>query len=212
MNSLLDIHTHGKGFGIHNCSPEEFEGSLRGYYSLGIHPWYINKYKGKLPLKELFAFAKDLKVLAIGESGLDKLCGVPMSEQIEVFKKHISLSENLNKPLIIHQVKCIDELLLLHKQLKPHSPWVIHGFRGKPAQVQQFVSHGFYLSFGELFNPQSLMLTPVERMFIETDESLLPIEDILQKVATCKDVDKNELKSQIEKNVQQIFISCSKEH
>jgi len=205
MNSLIDIHTHGAGHGIRNCSPQQYKSDSQGWFSLGIHPWNINKYDGQLPWNLLYDASFKSNVLAIGESGLDKMCGVPMSVQMDVFIKHIHLAEKADKPLIIHMVKSLEELLLLRKQLKPHCPWIIHGFRGKPAQVQQIISHGLFLSYGEYYNPQSVALTPIEKMFIETDESSLPIEDILEHIASCKRMDVEELRLHFEENVCKVF-------
>lgn len=205
MNIPLDIHTHRQGSGIQNCYPEDFIPNAEGWYSVGIHPWKISKYHGQLPWEQLHTCAVASNVLAIGETGLDKLCGVPMPLQIEVFSKHILLAESVNKPLVIHLVKSIDELLQLRRQLKPRCPWVVHGFRGKPAQVQQLVSHGLYLSYGEFANPQSVALTPLGKMFVETDESSLPIDSVLRQVAVYKGMSPVDLKAQLEENVRQVF-------
>ena len=45
---------------------------------------------------------------------------------------HISISERLSKPLILHIVKAYPEIIALRKSLRPAQPWIIHGFRGKP--------------------------------------------------------------------------------
>lgn len=52
------------------------------------------------------------------------------------------------KPLVIHLVKAVDELLKVKRDLRPSNPWIIHGFRGKAALAEEYLKHGFYLSFG----------------------------------------------------------------
>ena len=70
-------------------------------------------------------------MLAVGEAGLDKLAEAPLTLQIEVFEYQARLAEEANKPLIIHLVKAVDELLKLKQKIQPVKPWIIHGFRGK---------------------------------------------------------------------------------
>ena len=77
----------------------------------------------------------------------------------------------LDKPLVIHLVKAMSELLKLKQQIKPANPWIIHGFRGKAALAEECLRHGFYLSFGEKYQEEALRITPAGRLFLETDES-----------------------------------------
>ena len=67
------------------------------------------------------------------------------------FEYQARLSVELGKPLVIHLVKAMSELLKLKQQIKPANPWIIHGFRGKPALAEECLRHGFYLSFGEKY-------------------------------------------------------------
>ncbi|MCC8152991.1 MAG: TatD family hydrolase [Tannerellaceae bacterium] len=103
------------------------------YWSIGIHPWYISGEKQQW--QELLESVKCKNVVAIGEAGLDKMSGSPMERQIDIFKKQAFLSEELQKPLLIHCVKAWDELLVVKKQVQPEMPWIIHGFRGNPLQA-----------------------------------------------------------------------------
>ena len=49
----------------------------------------------------------------------------------------------------------------------------------KPEQAVQLLKKGFYLSFGEYYPDETMQIVPDERLFLETDDSLLDIEDIL---------------------------------
>ena len=104
------------------------------------------------------------------------------------------------KPLVIHCVKAWDELLASHRNLKPETPWLVHGFRGKKElALQQLLSKGMYLSFWFDFvlRPESaelLRFLPKERIFLETDGADVDIKDIYNKVAndlgiTCKGIE-----------------------
>lgn len=148
-----------------------------GYsYSVGIHPWNILTLTPR-DLRLLRALAADPRVLAIGECGLDPKITHPadisrnriLAAQTELLKIHFDLSESLRKPLLLHIVRAFPEIIALKKQWRPTRPWIIHGFRGKPQLARELLAHGFHLSFGLRYNPDSLALTPPSRLLRETD-------------------------------------------
>ena len=120
----VDIHTHRRpqvpGTAIVNCFPESFVPQTEGWYSVGIHPWYIASFAASLnDSKARFEELLDHpQVLAVGEAGLDKLAEAPLTLQIEVFEYQARLAEEANKPLIIHLVKAVDELLKLKQKIQ----------------------------------------------------------------------------------------------
>lgn len=187
--TLLDIHTHQlsstSGKVIINCYPEDFSPCNNEIYSVGIHPWKAGNASDAL-FSKLSEYAHHEQVVAIGEAGIDKLTDTPLSIQIDVFKKQALLAETVKKPLIIHAVKAMDELVKLKREINPKQPWIIHGFRGKKEVADVFLKHGFYLSFGEYFHPKTVQSIPIERLFIESDESTLSIEEIYQKIADTR--------------------------
>ena len=157
-------------------------------------------------MQQLSKLATAENVKAIGECGIDKLkSGASVETQIETLKAHIRLSEQLKKPLILHIVKGQDIIMRLHKETRPTQAWIIHGFRGKEALAKEFIQHGFYLSFGACYQEEALRSVPVERLFIETDESELSIEDIYLRVAQSRGMDLKELTESIKKNVERVF-------
>ena len=154
----VDIHTHRlppvPGTAIANRYPDTFVPEAGAWYSVGIHPWHIPATITPVVRNEmnvLASLAGHPQVLAIGEAGLDKLADAPMAVQIKVFEYQARLSVELDKPLVIHLVKAMSELLKLKQQIKPANPWIIHGFRGKAALAEECLRHGFYLSFGEKY-------------------------------------------------------------
>ena len=103
---LYDIHTHqvfleDNDDPYHSCIldvyPLEFEVTKETYkrhaFSCGIHPWYSEDSDNQM--KYLIEIAPDPRIVAIGETGLDKLKGPSFEVQIPVFK-NIS---NCPKPL-----------------------------------------------------------------------------------------------------------------
>ena len=178
----IDIHTHDKSRkdAIINIYPHEqlIDGA---YHSVGIHPWHTVDIDSST-IEKLSTLAAHPQVVAIGETGLDALKGASIEKQIEIFKLHISLSEQVKKPLIIHCVKAFNEIITIKKQLKPSMPWIIHGFRGKPQLAQQLLNNGFYISLGEKFNPETASIIPIDRLLFETDESTLNINKIIDSI------------------------------
>lgn len=131
--------------------------------------------------------ADSSRITAIGECGLDRLRGADIKRQEHLFARHIRLSEQLRKPMIIHCVRAFDRLLHMHREYRPHQLWIVHGFRGKPQLASQLVDNGIAISLGERFNPQTANIIPAGYLFFETDESLLPIQEIKSKITAAMD-------------------------
>lgn len=209
---LKDIHTHRLGlypetqllscsFQNHSCICLQQAFHL----SVGIHPWYITEDDYSKQVKWVEDMLKDSRVLALGEGGLDKLCSTPMRLQEQAFRCLIEFSEVHRLPLIIHCVKTTAEILRLKKEYKPVLPWIIHGFRGKPQQAIEYLRHGFYLSYGEKFSIEALKQTPLERLFLETDESRVPIDELYQRVAAHKEISLQKLEDSVFENINRVF-------
>ena len=176
------------------------------YFSAGIHPWYISNHDVETQFTVLHRLIGDYRLLAIGEAGLDKLTSTPMEEQQKIFKRQVEWSEEYELPLIIHCVKAMDELLAIRKKMNPLQPWVWHGFRGKAHQAKQLIDADFYLSFGVHYAEEALADVPVDRLFIESDESSFDIEDILQRVSLSRGVEAEELWNKLHENIASVFL------
>lgn len=193
---ILDIHTH------HSVPQPEGVVSLRvskegeSYllepeqaYSVGIHPWdtVADAIESRFPLLE--TLASQPGVVAIGEAGIDLNVGGPLFRQLQIFRNHVELSEELQKPLIIHNVKGHDIIIGAHRDLHPAQKWAIHGFRQKPEVAQMFLRAGFYLSFGAVFNPETLAAMPADRILAETDDSELSIHEVIKRLSEVRGED-----------------------
>ncbi|MDE5687289.1 MAG: TatD family hydrolase [Paramuribaculum sp.] len=179
MSELIDCHTHNPDStdGIICVSPDFSAFSPGKVYSVGIHPWDTSD-SLKMDFQALERSASHEQVVAIGESGLDRLRGASLDVQTQVFVRHIELSEFLRKPLIVHCVRCSAELLGLRRRLGPVMPWIYHGFSGKPELARQLTRAGILLSFGERGNVESFHGVPSECVLLETDNSSVSIDDI----------------------------------
>ena len=209
---FFNIHTHSlvhPESEILAQSPDLFPSDkLPVYTSIGIHPWFLTEENAESQWKALQKQVSHPSVLAIGEGGLDKLKGPDMELQVKILKQQVALSEEKSLPLIIHCVKEFNELIQLKKELRPHQPWIIHGFRGKEALAIDCIRHGFYLSYGEHFQENALKATPQEKLFIETDESEVPVQEIYQSIALVHGIGLQELMESVKKNVKEVFFKA----
>ena len=120
-NFLLDIHAHHDnglpGEAIINLSPGDYFIKPDRWYSVGIHPWRTNQ-SLDLDLDQLTLLYKHPQVLAIGETGFDRLKNFNLKVQMDMFKLHHILANETHKPLILHMVHALDLVLKMKKQFK----------------------------------------------------------------------------------------------
>jgi TatD DNase family protein len=215
----IDIHVHGgtPASGIFILEslmaheeklPEDVSGVA---YTFGIHPWFLNEDNHKQLIISVENSVNHPGIIAIGEAGFDRLRGPSIELQRLVFEEQIAISEETEKPVVIHCVRAWDELLSVQKRLKPKMPWLVHGFRGNVALATQLLSKGMYLSFWFDFVLRSesrdlLRHIPADRIFLETDGADIDIRTIYDKVATDLDLSVVELKSIILKNFKTCLI------
>jgi TatD DNase family protein len=179
--------------------------------TLGLHPWFISKEScyDNLSILEKIIFEKS--IYAIGECGLDKLIDIDYNLQIELFKSQILLSEKYKLPLIIHQVKAHEDILKIKREMNPKQPWIIHGVRLKWNIANELLNAGMYLSFGhhllksEPHLIETLLQTPLDKIFLETDNSAIAIDDIFVKAAEIKSMEVTTLKEIVYQNFKTVF-------
>ena len=181
-------------------------------YAVGLHPWYIDTNDREVT-NLLFAKVRQLasrkKVVAIGETGLDNMVAKSAGDysyQQELFISHIQLSEEVQKPLIVHCVKAWNDILQIRRSIQPSMSWIIHGFRGKESLARQLIGAGLYLSFGPRYNREALQATwEQRRLFLETDDSPLDIRDVYRQVANELNINEQELSKTIETMIASII-------
>lgn len=203
---IKDIHTHriDAREAVISVNPWEFNPVEGLYYSVGIHPWQVGR-AAEADFDRLAECATSGNVLMIGECGIDKLRGGDLPMQMSVLERHIALSEQVCKPLVLHCVRASNELCRLRRVLRPRMPWVVHGFRGNARVASQLLDAGFYLSYGERFNPEALAITPADHLLAETDESLLPIDEIHRRLAASRQIEVDEFVRNVEEVVKELL-------
>jgi len=213
---FINIHTHQKNnYSQQNCwnlinKHDRFdETNTLSYYSLGIHPWHIDIQKIKDDLSSLKMACHNPNVLAIGECGLDKICEVSFKLQQDVFKEQILWANEIAKPLIIHCVRAYEDVLQMLIDNENIMPVIFHGFNKNETIAQKIIQSGYYISFGKDITKIELekiiIAIPLDKIFLETDDSDICIEDIYKEFYRIRNIPKPQLILQIQKNLKTFF-------
>jgi len=201
LYAIVGVHPHHadkKDLGIENDE-------VRGDASGGTHQGGLSANEGALVegnegqdpdgwLKNLEALAKQPKVVAIGEIGMDYFRYqsngvVDPTLQKEIFEEQIALAHRVNLPIQIHNRhagKDVLEILKHHQSLlKRDNPGMFHCFAGDIEVLRGALDLGFYIGFdGNITYPglapgESTSLidianaTPMDRILTETDSPFL---------------------------------------
>ena len=215
--NFIDIHTHTTksrdnliqiiNLNLESPCPEQ------GFYSYGIHPWALDNvdFQTEKALQTLEEKLKLPQVLTLGEAGLDKMHKASFERQIELFERQIELSEALQKPMILHDVRSHNEIIALRKKHKAQQPWIVHGFSGTEQDIKQLIGQGIYLSVGEsLLHPErkinkSFKFIDLDYLFLETDMAEISVEMIYKAAANLLEMDIVSLQKQIFANFARLF-------
>ncbi len=222
VSTLIDV----------GCDPTQWEGTLalcrehkNIYCALGIHPNDVYDVSEE-QWATLATLARDAKVVAIGETGLDYHYDRSRTEaQKTAFVRHAELAQALNKPLIVHCREAYQDMFPLLEGLGSSVRGVIHCFSGGLAEAEQLTKAGWYLGIdGPVTYPKSQTLcdvvrsVPLERLLLETDCPYLPpqqyrgqrnepayLPQIAAKIAELKDIAAEEVGRITTKNAQTLF-------
>lgn len=154
------------------------------YAAVGVHPHDAKK-MDDITLSLLKALAKEEKVKAIGEIGLDYYYdNSPREIQKKWFRKQIQLAKSLGLPIIVHDRDAHDDTLRILKEEDAFSTGVLlHCFSGSAEMARQYVDLGAYISiagpvtFKNAKKPKGVAkVVPLDRLMIETDAPYLTPE------------------------------------
>jgi TatD DNase family protein len=150
------------------------------FASVGVHP---DEQNGHDPsVEEIVHLANDVRVVAIGETGLDyfRIKG-DMTWQQERFRRHIRAARITHKPLIVHtREAAADTIRVLQEEGADTVGGVMHCFTESWETARSALDLGFYISFSGIVtfkNAQALRAVaakvPADRLLVETDAPYL---------------------------------------
>lgn len=144
------------------------------YAVVGIHPTDITGYDEKLE-GELEALARDERVLAIGEIGLDyHWMTEPKEKQKEIFRRLMELAKKVGKPVVIHTRDATSETLDILKEY-PDVRGIVHCYPGSYESAREIMNN-YYFGIGGVLTfknskklKEAVEAIPLDRLIVETD-------------------------------------------
>lgn len=211
---FVDVHTHSikidslavQVFNILNTSFADVSNTK--YYSLGLHPWYVNEAIIEKQWQGLMHSHLIHQAVAIGECGLDAVYQVNYKFQLNVFERQIVLAQELQKPLIIHCVRAVQDCLRLLSDV--NVPVVFHGVNFAYDKVKRILDAGYFCSFGKALFDSKIVKEyfphlPLQQIFFETDDGDIQIQDVYLQACLLNKIDVESLKSLIFDQFKTVF-------
>ncbi|MCB2291262.1 TatD family hydrolase [Clostridium sp. CS001] len=146
------------------------------YSAVGIHPEHADMVNDKV-IEELRNLARNPKVRAIGEIGLDYYYEENPSREIqkEVFRLQMNLAKELKMPVVIHDRDAHKDTLDILKEF-PEVIGVVHCFSGSIEFAKECLKLGYYIGFTGVItfkNAKKIIevaqIVPMDRILVETD-------------------------------------------
>ncbi len=152
------------------------------YAAVGIHPNYCHE-AIESDWESICKLATNHRVVAIGETGLDRYWDYASFDlQQTWFARHIELSYQLQKPLVIHQRDCESDILMMLSKNQQNGKvlGIMHSFCGSLEAAEQCLAWGMYISFSGMVTfkksetlRELVRKIPLDRLLIETDSPYL---------------------------------------
>lgn len=192
------------------------------YATVGFHPESLSE---KMNLDSFEKLAKNPKVVAIGEIGLDYYRANDENTkklQKELLRKQIEIAKKVNKPVVFHVRDAGDDLL---EEVKPLLPFkaVVHCFSSSWKRAQKYLDMGLLISFTGIITysdqlDKAVKNIPLDKIMIETDAPYLApiphrgkrnepayVKHIAQKIADIKGISFEEVEGQTTKTAKEFF-------
>jgi len=156
------------------------------YTAVGIHP-HEAKDGDAAALSELRRLAKQNRVVAVGETGLDFHYNFSQQpDQARVFAAHLDIAKETGLPVVVHSRNAFDETVaILDHSSGGLKGVVFHCFSGSAEQARQLLDRGYYLSFTGVVTFKNAQATraaaqvvPLDRLMIETDAPYMSPEPV----------------------------------
>jgi TatD DNase family protein len=222
----------------------KFKGGI--WAAVGIHPIHLDKKTVHIDSEELdiktngedydaekyLKLAKDEKVLAIGEIGLDyhhfseeeNNIEELKKKQKEVLIKFIQLANKVNKPVILHCWDAYEDLLEILKEHPADKKGIVHSFISSYKIANQFIELGYkiglngIITYGESYD-RLIREIDIKNIVIETDCPYLTprplpkekrneplfVKLVAEKIAQIKEISAEEVARITTENAQKIF-------
>lgn len=197
------------------------------FWAYGVHPEGAEKYLSanirdlearKGDLERLIKKKTDIKLVAIGEVGLDYHYEPFNREaQIRLFEEMLQLARDLGLPVIFHIREAFADFFPIVDNFSGISG-VVHSFTDNKRNLKKVLERGFYVGVNGMATYTTLSVPPLERILLETDAPFLTptpnrgkinepsyILDIASFLAEKFGVEIDEIGRQTTKNARELF-------
>lgn len=147
---------------------------------IGLYPSEAKTYDNDVE-NLMIELAKNSKIVAIGEIGLDYYWDKSFVDlQKEVFKKQIILANKLNLPIVVHDREAHKDTFEILSSYNETSKVLFHCFSGSVEFMKECVKKGWYIALGGVVTFKNAIKmkevaceVPLERLVLETDSPYL---------------------------------------
>lgn len=197
------------------------------YATVGVHP-HSAKEVDETTIETLRELAKEKKVVAIGEIGLDyHYDNSPRDVQKKWFIEQIKLAKELDLPISVHSREATKDVLdIITKEAEDGKlRGVIHCFSDSVEVACEYLKLGFYISlagpvtFKNAKTPKEVAkIVPLDRLLIETDSPYLTptphrgkrnepkyVRYVAETIANLKEISFEKVKNASNENVKTLF-------
>ncbi len=192
------------------------------YAIVGISPNDLDE----INYKEIEKLAKNKKVVAIGEIGLDYYWNKENKElQKQVFLNQIQIANNLDLPIVIHTREAVMDTIEILKTNKVNKKGIFHCCPLNIELIKEALKLGYYISFsGNITFKNSknayscVSYVPLEKILIETDSPYMTpepfrgqrnnpayVQYVAKKIAEIKNLREEEIAQITYNNAKTIF-------
>lgn len=149
------------------------------YGAVGIHPENIENLPEDYLDRLASFYTENKKILAIGEVGLDYYWDIPKEPQQKIFAEQLSLVNDLDAPVVIHDREAHKDTLDFLKKYRPKSA-LLHCYSGSAEFLKEILPLGCFISLGGTVtfknarhSVEVAQAVPLDRLLLETDAPYL---------------------------------------
>lgn len=195
------------------------------YCMMGIFPTEAKNWHDGI-LDDIKEFAKNKKVVSIGEIGLDYYWDKSfIDEQKDIFIKQVKLANELGLPIEIHDREAHKDVFDILVEYNKTSDVVFHCFSGSVEFARECLKQGWYIALGGVVTFKNAVKTkevakdvPLDRLMLETDSPYLTpvpfrgkenqpayVRYVADEIAKLKGIDVKEVIEATTKNAEMVF-------
>lgn len=188
--------------------------------AVGFHPSDAHIVT-ELEFTQLIELAKDKRIVAIGEIGLDYYWQKDtIDAQKELFIKQIELANSVKKPIIVHNRDATNDVLEILKEHPVEVGGVMHCYSGSVEMALEFIKQNMMISFAGPLTFKNARVPKevakavgIEHLLIETDSPYLTptpyrgkpnqpayVSYVGKELSKIKEISQQDCMLQLEKN------------